>query len=39
MLEVVEEEVAGVRQRPDPEEEVLLSFVLHINSWGEATSV
>jgi hypothetical protein len=39
-LEVVEEEVeevvAGERQRLDPVEEVLLSFLLQINSWDEA---
>jgi len=34
---VVEQEAeAGERQRPDLEEEVLLSFLLQINSWDEA---
>jgi hypothetical protein len=33
---VVVEVVAGERQRLDPVEEVLLSFLLQINSWDEA---
>ncbi len=38
---LLEEVEAGAAERPhlDLLEEVLLSFVLHLDSWGEASSV